>query len=65
VPFEVAGVLGVGVVAPSAGAGVLVVPDGERGDLGVEVVAGGEVAAAQQPAGQDPEPLLDLMRISA
>jgi hypothetical protein len=59
VAFEITGVVGVGVVAPSAGAGVLVVPDGERGDLGVEVVAGGEVAAAQQPAGQDSEPLLD------
>ena len=58
-PFEAAGVLGVGVVAPSVRAGVLVVPDGERGDLGLQVVAGGEVAAAQQPAGQRPEPLLD------
>jgi len=31
------------------------VPDGERGDLGFQAVAGGEVAAAQQPAGQDTE----------
>jgi len=30
---------------PEAGAGGLVVPDGERGDLGFVVVAGGEVAA--------------------
>jgi len=37
---QVAGVLGVGVVAPPAGPGVVVVPDGERGDLGVEVVEG-------------------------
>ena len=58
VAFEVAGVLGVGVVAPFAWAGVLVVPDGERGDLGFQVVAGGELAAAQQPAGKYPEPLL-------
>jgi hypothetical protein len=46
VAFEVAGVFGVGVVAPFIGAGVLVVPDGERGDLGFEVIAGGELAAA-------------------
>jgi hypothetical protein len=57
VAFEVAGVVGVGVVAPFAGAGVLVVPDGERGDPGFEVFLGGEVAAAQPPAGQDAEPL--------
>ena len=39
--FEVAGVVGVGVVAPLAGARGLVVPDGEFGDLRFEVVAGG------------------------
>jgi hypothetical protein len=55
VAFEVAGVAGAGVVGPLVGAGVLVVPDGERGDLGFQAVAGGEVAAAQQPAGQDTE----------
>ncbi|WP_322756529.1 hypothetical protein [Frankia sp. Cas3] len=58
VAFEVSGVFGVGVVAPLVGLGRLVVEDRERGDLGVEVLAGGEVAAAQQPAGQDAEPLL-------
>jgi hypothetical protein len=58
VAFEVAGVVGAGVVAPLVGAGFLVVPDGERGDLGFEVVAGGEVAAAQEFPGQDAEPLL-------
>jgi hypothetical protein len=47
---EVAGVVGVGVVAPLVRAGVLVVPDGDPGDLGCRVVAGGEVAAAQQRA---------------
>jgi hypothetical protein len=46
VAFEVRGALGIGVVAPLVRAGVLVVPDGERGDPGFQVVAGAEVAAA-------------------
>src|ERR1035441_5212954 len=51
VAFEVAGVLGVGVVTPLVRPGSLVVPDGERGDPGFEVLAGGEVAAAQAARG--------------
>jgi len=52
VAFDIAGVVGVSIVAPLVQAGVLVVADGERGDLGFEVIAGGEVAAAQQSAGR-------------
>ena len=59
VAFEVAGVLGVGVVTLLVRPGSLAVPDGERGDPGFGVLAGGEVAAAQQLPGQDAEPLLD------
>jgi hypothetical protein len=44
-------VLGVGVVTPLVRPGSLVVPDGERGDPGFEVLAGGEVAAAQAARG--------------
>src|SRR5437879_11360533 len=51
--------VGVGVVAPFVGAGGVVVADGEDGDLVFEVLAGGEVAAAQDAAGQGAEPLLD------
>jgi hypothetical protein len=49
--FEVAGVAGAGVVTPLARPGSLVVPDGERGDRGFGVLAGGEVAAAQAARG--------------
>jgi hypothetical protein len=56
VAFEVAGVLGVGVVTPLVRPGSLVVPDGERGDPGFEVLAGGEVAAAQQLPPSIPPP---------
>jgi transposase len=59
VAFEVAGVLGVGVVLPFPGVRGLVVADGELGDPGLEVVAGGEVAAAQEFPGEDAEPLLN------
>ncbi len=44
VAFEVAGVVGVGVVAPLVGVCGLVVPDGEAGDLVLQVRTGGEVA---------------------
>jgi hypothetical protein len=59
VAFEVAGVLGVGVVLPFPGMRGFVVADGEVGDLCFEVIAGGEVAAvsrrpARQEAGQAP-----------
>jgi hypothetical protein len=53
--FEVAGVLGVGVVLPFPGVRGLVVADGEVGDPGFEVVAGGEVAAAEELPGEDAE----------
>jgi hypothetical protein len=59
VAFEVAGVLGIGVVPPFPGVRGLVVADGELGDPVLEVVAGGEVPAAQELPGQDAEPLLD------
>jgi ribosomal-protein-alanine N-acetyltransferase len=58
VAFEVAGVAGIGVVALLVRMRGLVVPDGELGDLGFEVLTGGEVAAAQELPGQDAEPLL-------
>lgn len=54
VALDVTGVVSVGVVAPVARAGALVVLDDERGDPGLQVVAKGEVAAAQQPPGQTP-----------
>jgi hypothetical protein len=58
VAFEVAGVVGVGVVAPPVRMRGLVVPDGELSDPVLQVAAGGEVAAAQEFPGQDAEPLL-------
>jgi hypothetical protein len=54
VTFEVAGVFGV--VASPVGAGCSAVADGVGGDLCFQVVAGGEVAAAEQAAGQREEP---------
>jgi hypothetical protein len=59
VAFEVAGVVGVCVVLPLVGVRGLVVADGEFGDPRFGVLAGGEVAAAQEFPGQDAEPLLD------
>jgi ribosomal-protein-alanine N-acetyltransferase len=47
VAFEVAGVAGIGVVALLVRMRGLVVPDGELGDLGFEVLTGGEVAACR------------------
>ena len=44
-----------GVVGPAEGFGGAVVGRDERGDLLDEVVAGGEVAAAEHAAGQDRE----------
>jgi hypothetical protein len=41
VAFEVEGVAGIGVVAPLVRMRGLVVPDGELGDLGFEVLTGG------------------------
>lgn len=63
--FEVAGVLGVGVVLPFPGVRGLVVADRELGDPPVEVFPGLEAAAAQEFPGQDAEPLLDVMPLAA
>src|ERR1035437_2507689 len=52
---DVARVVGAGVVGPFPGAGGPVAADREAGDLVDEVVAGGELAAAQQSPGQHPE----------
>src|SRR5579863_9270551 len=49
---KIAGVVGAGVVGPGERAGGAVVADREVGDLRGEVGAGGELAAAQQAAGQ-------------
>src|SRR6266567_5386296 len=57
--LEVAGVPGVGVVTPLARPGSLVVPDGERGDPGFGVLAGGEVAAARSRRSGGPCRLTD------
>src|SRR5450755_1697472 len=53
---EVGRVVGAGVVSPGPGSCGPVVADGEVSDLVDEVGAGGELAAAQQGAGQHGEP---------